>query len=153
MLLAIGPRRSRAVKIRLLALLALWCAALAAQPHAYYQETVTTAGIAVTPNTQWVAADFGSSQIANAWTWSLAVGGTAPDTCAAKIQVCNASTVGACTGEEILDATSIEMTDCTTSQAVICADGLCAFRWVRVYFTAFTGTGASATTTLLGWAQ
>lgn len=141
------------MKIRLLVLLALLAGLAAAQPHAYYQETVTTAGIAITPNTQWVAADYGGSEVANAWTWSLAVGGTAPTTCAAKIQVCNAATVGTCTGENILDATDVLMADCSTSKAVVCADGLCAFRWVRVYFTDFTGTGASATTTLLGWTQ
>lgn len=141
------------MRLRLLALLFAACAVLAAQPHQYYAETVTTAGIAITPNTSWVPADYGSSSIANAWTWSLAVGGTAPSTCAAKIQVCNEANSADCSGEAILDATGAAMPDCSTSQAVVCADGVCAFRWVRVLFTDFTGVGASAKLILLGWTQ
>jgi hypothetical protein len=79
-------------------------------------------------------------------------GATAPDTCAAVIEVCNELDDAQCTGSNVIE-TGAAAADCTTAQAVICADQTCAFRWVRANFGTFTGSGATLKSILLGWQQ
>lgn len=111
-------------------------------------ESFTVSAVGATP---WVSGTLAGGQLASGWTWTVAPGTTPPATCVAKVEVCGEEDSALCTGNAVLDATGIVMADCTTKQGVICADGTCAFHWVRANFTTFTGASATLKTTLSGW--
>lgn len=119
---------------------------LAQNPYALGAFDITASGA-----TAWVGGNRGG-RLASIWAWSVEPGAAAaaPDACTGKIEVCNEENQDDCTGNAVLDATNVVMADCTTKQAVICADGVCAFRWVRANFTVTMSGGDTLRTVIRG---